>query len=297
MTPSNFDPLIEEFLLYLTAEKGLAKNSLKAYGNDISSFAAFLKEKNVSTFNAVHQGMIVEYLGRLKEKNFATSTISRALIAIKVLFRFLKKERYVGNNIAYYMESPRLSQLLPEVLTSIEVEKLLDAPDTGTFQGARDKAIVEVIYGSGLRVSEVCALSIYDVDDAFLRVFGKGSKERLVPIGKCALSAIDHYLTTFRQDTCNEHDHALFVRERGKRIDRITVWKRIKKYAEQAGIKKNISPHTLRHSFATHLLDNGADLRVIQELLGHGAISSTDRYTHVSRKHLTDAFSAFHPKP
>jgi len=139
-------------------------------------------------------------------------------------------------------------------------------------------------------------MSLYDVDDEFVRVFGKGSKERLVPIGRVALKAVDAYLTNFRGDAKDDSDHALFVNKRGKRLDRQTVWKLIKKYAEQAGIQKNISPHTLRHSFATHLLDNGADLRVIQEMLGHGSISSTDRYTHVSRSHLKTSFETFHPR-
>ncbi len=181
-------------------------------------------------------------------------------------------------------------------MSSHEVDRLLAAPDENTPEGLRDKAILEVLYACGLRVSEACSLKIYDVDDNFIKVCGKGGKERTVPIGRAALKAVDKYLSRCRVDTGGEGDHQFFVTSRGKPIDRIFVWKMIKKYALQANISKNISPHTLRHSFATHLLDNGADLRVIQELLGHASISSTDRYTHVSRKHLITSFEKFHPR-
>ena len=162
---------------------------------------------------------------------------------------------------------------------------------------ARDRAILEVLYASGLRVSELCNLGLYAVDDEFVRVKGKGGKERLVPIGRKAVEAIDYCLQHFRGECRNEKNPVLFSTNRGKKIDRVNVWRMVKKYAKQAGIVKNIFPHTLRHSFATHLLDNGADLRVIQEMLGHASINSTDRYTHLSRRHLVEAFNAFHPRP
>ncbi|MFQ5729368.1 MAG: tyrosine-type recombinase/integrase, partial [Waddliaceae bacterium] len=162
--------------------------------------------------------------------------------------------------------------------------------------GARDKAILELLYSSGLRVSEVCTIQIYDVDDEYVKVFGKGQKERLVPLGQCALAAIDHYLLYYRSQYDSEKEKALFVTKKGRPLDRISIWRMIKSHAKKAGITKSISPHTLRHSFATHLLDNGAELRVIQEMLGHANINSTERYTHVSRAHIQKAFTAFHPR-
>jgi integrase/recombinase XerD len=184
-------------------------------------------------------------------------------------------------------------QLIPEVLTVEEVTRFLGAPDRETAVGARDFAIFQVMYASGLRVSELCGLNIGDISDDQVRVRGKGNKERVVPIAASAVAAVDHYLVHSRK----EGDGALFLSNRGQRIDRVAVWERVKFYAKKAVISKEISPHTLRHSFATHLLENGADLRVIQELLGHANIATTDRYTHVSRKHLHAAFEKFHPKP
>jgi integrase/recombinase XerD len=219
------------------------------------------------------------------------------LVAVKVFFRFLKKEDFVELDVTRHLESPKLWQLIPEVLTIGEVDLLLKAPDGETPLGARDKAILEVLYASGLRVSELCGLNIHDVDEACVRVKGKGGKERLVPIAKVALDAVDRYLAQHRGEVGGEKEIPLFVSRKGKRIDRSDVWKRVKFYAKRAGIAKRISPHTLRHSFATHLLENGADLRVIQEMLGHAHISTTDHYTHISQLHLSQAFSAFHPRP
>lgn len=281
----------DDFVLYLASEKGLALNSVEAYKRDTSAFVAYLHTKGVENFNGVEQGHIVDFLSFLRQQDYAPASISRALIAIKVLFHFLKRERTVQNDVALYLSSPKLWQLIPEVLTQEEIESLLSQPDPSTPLGARDRAILELLYSSGLRVSEVCTIGIYDVDDTFVKVMGKGSKERLVPIGKNAVEAIDHYLR-FRK----EGKTHLFLSKTGKPIDRALVWRQVKRYATAAGISKNISPHTLRHSFATHLLDNGADLRVIQDMLGHASIDSTDRYTHVSRTRLSDAFHKCHPR-
>ncbi len=283
-----------DFLSYIGSEKGLAKNTIAAYGRDLEVFCAVLGEKGIADFKSVGQQEIVDFLGLLKGKGQASSSMCRALVAIKVFFRFLKRERIIGKEETLYFDTPKLWQLIPEVLTCDEVNRLLQAPDPETFLGARDRAIFEVLYASGLRVSEVCGLNISDVDDAFVRVKGKGGKERVVPIAKKAVEAVDHFLGKFRTEGKGD---ALFISARGARVDRMTVWKRVKLHAKKAGIVKEISPHTLRHSFATHLLENGADLRVIQEMLGHASIATTDRYTHISQKHLSEAFSAFHPRP
>jgi len=227
----------------------------------------------------------------MQEEGYASSSISRAFIAIKVFFKFLKRESLVEKNPTLYLSSPRLWQLIPEVLSEEEIKRLLEAPDNPC-----DQAILELLYSSGLRVSELCDVSIYAIEDDFIRVKGKGNKERLVPVGKKALSAIEVYCKKFR-DLIETEEKTLFLTKKGKPFNRSMIWLMIKKYGKTAKINKTISPHTLRHSFATHLLDHGADLRVIQDLLGHSSISSTDRYTHISSKKMTAAFQTFHPRP
>ncbi|MBA3958740.1 MAG: site-specific tyrosine recombinase XerD [Parachlamydiaceae bacterium] len=289
--------VLEQFLMYIGSEKGLALNTIEAYQRDISSFIDYLRGSGVVAFSELQQDHIVGFLSKKKLENYASASLCRALIAIKVLCRFMKREGITPTNVALYLETPKLWQLIPEVLSSSEIEMLLRQPDITTALGSRDKAILEVLYASGLRVSEVCGLGIYDVSETTVRVMGKGSKERIVPVGKHALTAVDHYLANFRCNWDSEKQQKLFVSRTGKPIDRVLVWKMIKQYGKEAGIQKSISPHTLRHSFATHLLDNGADLRVIQEMLGHSSISSTDRYTHVSRARLQEAFHSFHLRP
>jgi len=290
------DSDLEEFHIYLASEKGLAVNSLEAYQRDVHAFASFLEQRGINRIETVTQQNIVDFLAHLHHQDYASSSICRNLVAIKVLFRFLKRERRIDTNVALYLETPKLWQLIPEVMSYDEVEQLLEQPDTNMPMGARDKAILEVLYGSGLRVSEVCGLDLYSIGESAVRVMGKGSKERIVPIGEKALAAVDHYLGKYRDLWDSEKQQALFVTKSGRRISRHTVWQMIKDYARSAEITKNISPHTLRHSFATHLLDNGAELRIIQEMLGHSSISSTDRYTHISQSRLHSAFESFHPR-
>ncbi len=290
----DFNFLITGFLAYIETEKGLSSNTVEAYLRDISCFKEFLIKKNISKFQDVNQKEIIEYLGYLKE-NYATASIARIFIAIKVFFRFLKKENAIETDITRYLDLPKVWQFLPCVMTYSEVEDLLNQIDIKTFIGARDKAVFELIYATGIRVTEACNVKIMDVFDNFVKVDGKGKKQRIIPVGQKALDAIDYYLLNFRKE--KKDFQFLFVSNKFKKIDRITIWNRIKFYAKKANIKKNISPHTLRHSFATHLLENGADLRLIQDMLGHEDISTTDRYTHISKAHLKKAFENFHPRP
>ncbi len=287
---------LDDFLVFLGSEKGLTVNTIEAYQRDILAFVDFLESKRIKAFEWVNKELIIDFLSLLNQQAYAASTITRHLIAIKVLFRFLKREGVIQNNITLYLQSPKLWQLIPEILTADEVERLLEQPDKETPIGIRDRAILELLYASGLRVSELCEVKIYDVEDDTVRVIGKGRKERIVPVGTRALEAIDRYLLSCRDQYDSEKEPHLFLNLKGRPIDRIAVWRLIKAYGEKAGIKKNISPHTLRHSFATHLLDNGAELRVIQEMLGHASISSTDRYTHVSLVRLQHSFDRFHPR-
>lgn len=286
---------LSNFLCYITTEKGHSPHTIDAYRRDLLHFITFLKELNIDSFATATSNHLINFLANLQSNKYAAASISRAFIAIKVLFRFLKREGIIKENIAMYLETPKTWQAIPSVLTIEETNKLLSQPDRQTSNGARDAAILELLYSSGIRATELCLLKIVDVDDDAIRVFGKGSKERLVPIGSQAIAAIDHYLLHFRCQFEGDEE-TLFLSQWNKPLDRITLWHIVKRHAAAAGINKNISPHTLRHSFATHLLDNGADLRIIQEMLGHASINSTERYAHVSRKHLTEAFERFHPR-
>ena len=287
---------LDDFNSYIASEKGLSKNTIEAYSRDLNQFKDFLEKENIVRFKETLEKHILGFLETLQDAKFASSTVCRAMISIKVLFRFLRREKLVDTNIALYLESPKLWQLIPEVLSLEEVTQILNSIDDKTKLGSRDKAIIELLYSSGLRVSEACNLKIYDVDDNFIRVMGKGGKERLVPIGKKALAAIDNYLLNYRDTQKNKELTTLFLTKRGEPIDRISIWKIVKYWAKKAKIVRKISPHTFRHSFATHLLDNGADLRVIQEFLGHSNIKTTDRYTHISQKKIKEAFYSFHPR-
>jgi len=281
---------ISDFLLHLTAERGLSTHTVEAYGRDLKAFEKALLPKAVQEATTED---VIRFIGGKKEQGYASTSSSRALVSIKVFFRFLVREHLIERDPTLLLETPKLWQELPDVMTPEEVERLINAPDVTTAAGKRDKAILELLYASGCRVSELCTLSLYDVDDRHIKVMGKGSKERLVPIGEKAIQAIDLYLGSARPDI--EKEKRLFLTSKGTPISRMQIWKLIKEHAKSCGITKNISPHTLRHSFATHLLLNGADLRVIQELLGHAHIATTDRYTHLCPSQIQDAFKKFHP--
>ncbi|MGK5595041.1 MAG: site-specific tyrosine recombinase/integron integrase [Parachlamydiaceae bacterium] len=287
---------LKDFLIFIASEKGLSSNTAKAYETDLLKLIGFLERLQIESLADVTEQILFNYLAWLKQGKAASSSMARALFAIKVFFKFVKREGGVNTNCAASLSSPRLWQLIPDVISPHEIDRMLMHKEAISFEDTRDRAILEVLYSCGLRVSEVCSLNIHDVDDQFVRVLGKGNKERLVPIGQKALDALSVY-DAFRDTIKMPNQTRLFVTNKGKNITRFYVWKMIKEAGRQAGIVKNISPHTLRHCFATHLLDNGADLRVIQELLGHSSINSTDRYTHVSRSHLQNAFSQFHPRP
>lgn len=288
-----FSLAVIDFLDYLRSEKGLSSHTIEAYGRDVRLFAASLAIKE---WDQVSSENILKFLSQLKASSYATSTICRTLVAVKVFFRFLKKEGIIHVDLGRYFETPKIWQLIPQVLTIEEVNALLAEPKKDDFIGSRDRAILEILYATGMRVSELCQLRLQDLSDTFVKVKGKGKKERMIPVGKQAIAAVDHFLVHFRGEI-KQDDAPLFISPRGKRVDRITIWMRVKAYAKSAGITKSISPHTLRHSFATHLLENGADLRLIQDMLGHEDIGTTDRYTHVTGNRLKTAFKLFHPRP
>ncbi|NCF70066.1 MAG: site-specific tyrosine recombinase XerD [Chlamydiales bacterium] len=287
---------LDDFMLYLRSEKGVSKNTLEAYQRDIQKFFDFLNTRGVSDITLVDDVLLSDYFMELKSKQFASSSYSRFLVALKVFFRFLKRESYLEDDLEMFFQGSKIWQKVPDYLSEEEIKLLLKTCPSNA-EGARDKAIIEMLYGCGLRVSELCGLKVNDIGDDFVKVMGKGDKERMVPIGSKALEAVDHYLAQHRQCFESEtHSDYVFLAKSSKPIDRFFVWGMLKKYSKKAGIQKNVSPHTLRHSFATHLLENGADLRLIQELLGHVNIATTDRYTHISTKKVSSSFNKFHPR-
>ena len=287
------DTYIEEFIAYLGAERGLSRHTLLAYEGDLK--ALYISTKNSGDWPP-DSDSITRFLRSQQMAGKRSSSVVRALVAVKVFMRYLFREKHISEDIGALLDSPRVQQLIPSILSHRELENLLAAPDLSTDRGVCDRAILELLYGTGIRVSELCGLTIYDVSDEHIKVRGKGSKERIVPIPKCAIEAVDRYLVGVRENYDSEDMRALFLNSKGKPIDRTLIWKRIKGYALHACIEKKISPHTFRHTYASHLLDAGADLRVIQELLGHAHISSTNRYTHVSTDQLRETFRTFHPR-
>lgn len=285
---------IEEFSLFLLAEKGLMPLTEKSYRQDLTLFFHYIEKRPIESLSLSD---LVDFLSHLRDKGYASSSISHMLMTLKVFFRFLVREELIEKDVAALLSAPKIWQLIPEVLTSDEVGALLEAPQGEDRCVLRDRAVLYTLYASGLRASEVCLLNFFDVEEDRVFVKGKGAKERIVPIAKVAVDAIETYIHAWDElfGKC-ERTTPLFLSNRGKRIDRGNLWRIVKKYAVAAGIQKNISPHTLRHSFATHLLENGADLRIIQEMLGHSDISTTDRYTHISKQHLKQTFESFHPR-
>jgi integrase/recombinase XerD len=279
---------IQDFHNYLSLEKGLSLTTQKAYLSDVNHFLLSIDHK----LSEVTRESLTSYFESLGKKEYAPASIHRKIIALKIFFRFCHRDKIIDFDPSCFLSSVKIWQLIPEVLSITEVDDLLRAPDEMTFIGARDKAILELIYAVGIRVSECCQLKKKNIQDGFVKVMGKGSKERILPIGEKALYALDWFLDKYPNPS-----EYLFVTKKGMPISRVTVFQRIKYYAQKCGIKKNISPHTLRHSFATHLLENGADLRIIQEMLGHASVATTDRYTHISQKRLHEAFASFHPRP
>lgn len=288
---------LKDFINYLSVEKGLAQNSLLAYESDLTKYLVFLKTLKISDLNKVTRTHITKFLFHEKERKQEASSIARALVAVKLFHRFLVKENQLKTDVTSVLDSPKLWKRLPEFLTMQEMEKILAAPNVRTAIGTRDRAILELLYASGLRVSELVNLKTVDLnlEAGFLKCTGKGGKERIVPLGKSAREAIEKYLAKVRSQ--NDKTEQFFVGlKRSGRLSRQAVWQMIRRYARQARIKKKITPHTFRHSFATHLLERGADLRIVQELLGHSDISTTQIYTHVSRDRLRQVHREFHPR-
>jgi integrase/recombinase XerD len=297
--PPVFSEEIDAFLAWIELEKGLAENTAESYQSDLAQCACHLGSRKLGGWREVHAADITDWIYSLSEQDYSVSSLARKLTAVRMFARFLVRERIREDDFTALLSSPKMARKIPGTLTPEEVERLLEAPDPRTPHGLRDRAYLELFYSSGLRVSELCGLTLQqvDLDLGFLRVYGKGSKERVVPVGGKAVEALQAYLLAGRPHLVKPKTGSeMFLSERGKAISRKTIWVLIKKHAAAAGIEKPVKPHLLRHSFATHLLAGGADLRAIQELLGHSNIATTQIYTAVEATRLLDEHRKFHPR-
>ncbi len=291
--------LVEDYLAYLSVERGLANNTLSAYGRDLRAYVRFLQGQSLTALSETTKETVRTYLEQLHNRGRAASTISRNLAAIKSFYQFMVREDCLSVDPTEHLQSPKVEKRLPHVMSLTEVEALLSQPAAEEPASQRDKAMLEVLYATGIRVSELVSLNVNDVnlEVGFLRCLGKGNKERIVPLGSVAVRALSQYLEQGRTKLVKSAaETALFVNQHGRRLTRQGFWKITKRYAKEAKIDESITPHTLRHSFATHLLENGADLRSVQEMLGHADISTTQIYTHVTRNRLKEVYQKAHPR-
>ncbi|MBI3602264.1 MAG: site-specific tyrosine recombinase XerD [Candidatus Omnitrophica bacterium] len=291
--------LIGEFINYMAIERGLAKNTLLAYTRDLQKYTGYLSERKIQNSDGISRDHISAFMMDLKKHGMSTASICRHLAAVKMFHRFLVRENLAKEDPTTLVDTPKLFKRVPEVLTQKEVESILQVAPKARSTGKRDYVILELFYASGMRVSELVDLKTTSInlDVGFVRALGKGSKERIIPIGKKAREALGYYGEKIRPKLANASSgDILFLSRLGKKLSRQSVWKMIKDHVRLAGIKKNIKPHTLRHTFATHLLEHGADLRSVQEMLGHADISTTQIYTHVDRERLKRVHKQFHPR-
>ncbi|KAF1290467.1 site-specific tyrosine recombinase XerD [Candidatus Enterococcus leclercqii] len=291
---------IVDYLHYLLIERGLSKNTRESYERDLNQYLDYLKKNNITSWQNVDRFLILGLLQQLQTEGKSSATIARMISSLRRFHQFLRQERYTDHDPMQHIESPKKQQRLPDTLSLEEVEQLIETPDTKELLGLRDRAILEVMYATGLRVSELIGLKLKDLhlSIGLLQTLGKGDKERIVPLGDYAIEWLGRYLDESRPLLTTKHpeeDH-LFVNHHGTGLSRQGIWKNLKQIVRQAGITKTVTPHTLRHSFATHLLENGADLRTVQELLGHADISTTQIYTHITKKRMTDVYKEYFPR-
>lgn len=296
---SERDVAAADFAGYLGIDRGLTRNTVEAYASDLKQYLTYLEAAGIEEAGRASRDDVAGFLGSLRELGAAPETVARKLSMLRNFHRYLLSEGQASQDPTELIPTPRKWRKLPEVLSVPEVERVLAEPDLGTPKGMRDRAILEVLYATGLRVSELTGLTLsaVDLDQRFVRCLGKGMKERVVPLGSHAVRWIERYLEEARpQITRAGSPDVLFLNMRGRPLSRKGCWKLVMGYVQQAGIEKRVSPHTFRHSFATHLLEGGADLRIVQELLGHTDISTTQIYTHIDREYLLEVHRTFHPR-
>lgn len=292
-TSNREDSNLRSFLNYLLVDKGLSNNTAKAYEADISSFFQWLDNEDLKYKN-LQEDHINQYISFLFQRKMRSSSVNRKISSIKSFYIFLVKRNFVKNSPLNNLVTPKQEKYLPESMSEAEVDKLLNSPDVSNKIENRDKAMIEMLYATGMRISELVNLKMTDVDmkRCVVKVFGKGSKERLVPFGETALDSLRSYLNEREQSSSKE----IFLSNRGKKMTRVAFWQRVKVYLIRENLKNSISPHTLRHAFATHLLNRGADLRSVQLLLGHSDLSTTQIYTHIAKQRLSDVLKKHHPR-
>jgi len=291
---------VKDFLDYLLVEAGLAENTVLGYGRDLRGFLEYCEGKGVKGIEQLRPAVIQEYVVRLSKKNRAEASVKRALVAIRMLLRYGKLTGLLDNDFANILEGPKLWQRLPTICSAEQISALLESPAPDEPFHLRDRAILELLYATGIRASELAGLRVSDLNlnIGYLRCMGKGNKERVIPMGRAAISAISQYLRELRPALAKAlSGEALFLSRTGRCMSRIEVWRLVKKYAARAGMPRNLTVHTLRHCFATHLLAGGADLRSVQEMLGHVDIATTQIYTHVDQQRLRQIHRKYHPRP
>ena len=296
---SDYLQRMDQYQTFLVMEKGLSEKTIAAYSSDLMRFGLFLEKKNATAVSDIDTRLILTYLIHLRKQGLSARSRARHLVTLRGFFKFLTHEKIIEKNPAQQVDLPKTGLQLPDVLTVADVEALIDSPDRNKPEGLRDAAMLELLYGAGLRVSELIrvAMTGINLEAGFVRVFGKGSKERVVPVGRLALSAIRDYLDRSRPLLLkNRSSEYLFVTRRGSAMTRQSFWNLTGRYGRLAKLKKKITPHSLRHSFATHLLQGGADLRAVQMMLGHADISTTQIYTHVAHRQLVEAHKKYHPR-
>ncbi|MGO3733095.1 MAG: site-specific tyrosine recombinase XerD [Vagococcus sp.] len=293
---------LEEYLHFLKIERGLSDNTIKSYERDLNQYLEFLSKHAISNWDNIDRYLVLDFLEQLRSENKSSATIIRMISSLRKYHQFLRQERYAETDPMQYIDTPKKSQTLPKTLSVKEVEKIIEAPDTSNVLGIRDRAILEVMYATGLRVTELITLQLDDLHLSLglIQTLGKGDKERIIPLGDVAIHWINVYLDASRPELAVKNKKTqepfLFLNYQGRGFSRQGIWKNLNVYVTQAGIEKEVTPHTLRHSFATHLLENGADLRVVQELLGHADISTTQIYTHISKKRMADVYKEYFPR-
>jgi integrase/recombinase XerD len=290
--------ILKSYIDYLTAERGFSLNTIEAYENDIGHFLEYIDSRKKGIKNVVEDDIssFIKYISRM---GYTTTTLSRKISSLRSFFKFLSEENILDKNPTYIIESPQVRRKLPSVLEVEEIEKILEQPDIENPIGLRDRTALELLYACGLRISELLNLKIEDIDfnEEFLICYGKGGKERVIPIGRCAMDFLTRFVAKDRKELDKgKSGGIIFLSSRGKKLSRMGFWKRFNDYCNKAGVSKRVTPHTFRHSFATHLLEGGADLRVVQTLLGHNDISTTQIYTHVTRDYLKKVIRDYHPR-
>ena len=290
---------INDYLHYLTIERGLSLNTRKSYERDLLQYLHYLEDEQITSWQDVDRYVVINYLEKMHDEKKAPATVTRMITSLRRFHQFLRQERLTDHDPMQHIDTPKKVQKLPSTLSLTEVERLIETPDTTKNLGIRDRAILEVMYATGMRVSELVGLKLSDLHLSLglVQTLGKGDKERIIPLGDYAIQWLERYLDEARPLlVANPSETHVFVNHHGTGLSRQGIWKNLKQLVREAGINKEVTPHTLSHSFATHLLENGADLRTVQELLGHADISTTQIYTHITKKRMTDVYKQHFPR-